>query len=233
MIFTAIPPVHGHFDDLDKGLDLLKGLYNLHFGWNLCPGSMGIWPDPYYIDRKSADKDSREFSEKYFKQRSLGNKVLFVRGAHEDHHWLKRRRERGVGFELIPNLVWLADGYKTILEEDLRVTGLGGVYSPQYYDKPERDKTRLRAYRRRQVERACSSGQTDILLIHEHPSTEGVSSIVFATRPQLIIYPSKDVDYHDENPFSKIDVMCCGIPRGHHPVVFEWKNKKITLKCLE
>ena len=154
--------------------------------------------------------------------------LLFVRGAHEDHFWLRRRREAGVGLELIPGLFWLADGYQTVLHENMRVTGLGGVYSPQYYDEEEGWKTKLRAYRRRQVEKACSSGQTDVLLIHEHPNAEGIQEIVFATRPQLIIYPSKDGQDHDD-PFQS-GVQCYGIPKGHDPIPFEWKGGKISVK---
>lgn len=228
MLFTAIPEVDGHFQQAVDAIDTLECDRGLSFQWNLCPGSMGIWPDPFYVDRHARKYAGMEFSERYLAQSQLHQNLLFVRGAHEDHFWLRRRREAGVGLELIPGLFWLADGYQTVLHENMRVTGLGGVYSPQYYDEEEGWKTKLRAYRRRQVEKACSSGQTDVLLIHEHPNAEGIQEIVFATRPQLIIYPSKDGQDHDD-PFQS-GVQCYGIPKGHDPIPFEWKGGKISVK---
>jgi hypothetical protein len=184
MRVLALPQVDGHLSKAEELMDA----YNP--AWSLCPGSMGIWPDPYYLDRKSRKLAGKEFSVRYVHQQPLKHRVLFVRGAHEDHFWLRRRKEIGAGLELLPNLTWLADGYKTVLHNELRVTGLGGVYSPRYYDSNEGFKTKLRAYRRRQVEKACSSGKTDILLIHESPHCPGIDQIVFATRPQLIIHHS-------------------------------------------
>jgi hypothetical protein len=230
MLFTVIPEVDGNFKQAADAIDRTECKEDLFFQWNLCPGSMGIWPDPFYIDRHARKYAGMEFSDLYLAQSQIPHNLLFVRGAHEDHFWLRRRREAGVGLELIPGLFWLADGYQTILHENMRVTGLGGVYSPQYYDEEEGWKTKLRAYRRRQVEKACSSGQTDVLLIHEHPKAVGIKEIVFATRPQLIIYPSKDGEYHDANPFKKEGIQCCGIPRGHDPVPFEWSEGKIRRK---
>ena len=97
-----------------------------------------------------------------------------------------------------------------------------------YYDEREGFKTKLRAYRRSQVEKACSSGPTDILLIHEHPSAEGIASIVFATRPQLIIYASKEGVGHTANPFNDLGVLCYGVSKGGLPLAFNWKEGKIN-----
>lgn len=219
MIFAAVPAVDGHFAEAEKSL------YGTGISWALCPGSMGIWPDPYYVSGKAKQWAGTDFSKRYLHQDSMKYPFLFVRGAHEDHFWLKRRREAGVGLELLPGLTWLVDGYKTCLQEDLRVTGLGGVYSPKYYDSKEGWKTKLRGYRRSQVEKACSSGPTDILLIHEHPTAEGISSIVFATRPKLIIYPAKDGYYHDEEV---LGVRAVGCVESTPYTLFEWKDSKIS-----
>ena len=114
--------------------------------------------------------------------------TLTVCGVHDDLRWLKQRQDM-CHLELLPNLNWLVNGHKTVIgwgEHNVRVTGLGKVYSKSTYNGRFSKKS-LRHYTRQEVEKGCSSGPTDILLLHEHVDEPGVRNLIFATRPKLIV----------------------------------------------
>jgi hypothetical protein len=100
--------------------------------------------------------------------------------------------------EILANVHYLANGYRTVIGEHgppCRVTGLGRAYSEATY-RGEYHKKSYRHYTRHDVERACSSGPTDLLVIYEHLDAEGLRNVIFATRPQLILtvrHPNRPV----------------------------------------
>ena len=74
------------------------------------------------------------------------------------------------------------------------------------------------------MERACSSGPTDLLIIHEHLDAPGIRNVVFATRPQLILtvaHPNRPI--HPE--IQGIPVISLG--RGATQLVL-WKNNQFN-----
>ena len=116
--------------------------------------------------------------------------TLSISGVHEDHKWLSARDN----MELVPNLFWLINGYKTTigdLKDSIRVTGLGKAFSDATYNY-KYNRRSFRHYSRKEVERACFSGPTDILLLYETPDSPGLDHLIFATRPKLICYTHKE-----------------------------------------
>jgi hypothetical protein len=122
--------------------------------------------------------------------------TVFVQGKHDDHRWLNFMYSRGQ-LEVMPNLNWLLNGYKTHIGNgaDVSLVGLGKVYSPIAYSG---EKRKPGTYTRGEVERACSQGPTDILITHEagkgaqigsHISVaEGINNICYAIRPKIHIH---------------------------------------------
>lgn len=166
--------------------------------WILCTGSFGVWPDPAKIDRATRQKGGeQDFAKLYIDDYNAPIQTLFVSGVHEDHQWLEARY-RNKNTEVIDNIYWLANGYKTHigdLNETVRVSGLGKAYSEKTY-KGEITKKSSRHYTKGELERGCTSGPTDILLLHSSPDNPGIRTLIFATRPKLIVhYSLKPIQY--------------------------------------
>jgi len=156
--------------------------------WALCVGSFGVWPDRHRIDRGSRNHAGKDFAERYLYDISVPIPTVFVAGVHEDHRFLKERQSWN-NTQMLQNLHWLANGFKTTIgwgDEQIRVTGLGKAYSKSTYEGNFHKKS-WRHYTRQEVERGCSSGPTDILMLHEHVDGGGIRNLIFATRPRLII----------------------------------------------
>jgi hypothetical protein len=99
--------------------------------------------------------------------------------------------------EVLSNVHWLAQGYRTTIGWDvpIRVTGLGRAYSEATYNE-QYSKRSYRHYTRHDIERACSSGPTDLLVLYEHLDSPGLRNVIFATRPKLILtveHPNRKV----------------------------------------
>jgi hypothetical protein len=122
------------------------------------------------------------------------------------------------------NVHWLAQGFRTNIGFELdqpscRVTGLGRAYSEPTY-KGLGGKRSHRHYTRRDIERACSSGPTDLLVIYEHLDAPGIRNVIYATRPKLIL----TVDHPNRKNYSRvqgIDVVQLGRFEGK---VVKWEN---------
>lgn len=158
--------------------------------WIVCSGDFGIWPDPDRRDRASRVHAGVEFASRYVGAEAAPIKipVLTVAGVHDDNRWLNHRQAVN-NTEILSNVHWLAQGYKTTIGFDgkpLRVSGLGRAYSEATYNG-QFSKRSHRHYTRRDVERACSSGPTDLLVVYEHLDAPGIRNVIFATRPQLIL----------------------------------------------
>lgn len=197
MIIFFAGDIHGRITQFyDKVLDLEKEL-GIRADWVLQTGSYGVWPDPIKMDRTTRRyTDQVDFHKYYYDGLAVPRPTLFVAGRHEDHRWLNLKRDRGE-MEILPNLHWLLNGFKTQI--GLSVVGLGKVYSPNtYHDRQLDARRRYGHYTRGEIEKACSQGPTDILLTHEAPKglqfdrhvseAEGIEKICFATRPQLLVH---------------------------------------------
>lgn len=156
----------------------------------LCTGSFGTWPDPAKVDRPTRKREGAgDFARYYIQGPENRLQTLYVSGVHEDHDWLKNRLHMG-NMEVLSNVHWLANGFKTIIgdhEEQLRITGFGKVYSEATFNGKVTSKSK-RHYTRSEFEKACSSGPTDILMLHEAPDNEWTRRLVFATRPKIIVH---------------------------------------------
>lgn len=209
MNLLVLGDIHGNIKSTYDKIDNFINLHNIEIDWVLQVGNFGVWPDPRRIDRATRrHKNQIDFFKYYLNSAPLPYQTLFVQGKHEDHKWLQFMYSRGQ-LEILPNLNWLLNGYKTQISngQTLSVVGLGKVYSPITY---RGDKVKSGTYTRNEVERACSQGPTDLLLTHEagkgaqignHRSeAEGINNICFAIRPKLHIHGhyNKTLIYHNQ-----------------------------------
>jgi hypothetical protein len=157
--------------------------------WAICAGDFGIFPDPACMDKASRKHAGTDFSYMYVgaDPRPINTPVLTIAGVHDDNRWLNQRKTAN-NTEILNNVHWLAQGYRTVIGWDvqLRVTGLGRAYSDATYGG-HLGKRSHRHYTRHDVEKACSSGPTDLLVLYEHLDAEGLRNIIYATRPKLIL----------------------------------------------
>lgn len=193
MIIFLAGGVYGRINEFYEKVADVENRFGVKAEYILQTGNFGCYPDPDNVDRGMRLHDGAgDFADLYLKQAPMPRPTIFTAGKHEDHRWLEDRLSRS-RMELIPNLVWLVNGYSTTLGFDdnrCRVLSLGKVYSPNTWKegrKPKKKKT-LAHYTRSEVEKACSGGLVDILLLHEHPQMEGIPNVISATRPKLIIY---------------------------------------------
>lgn len=186
--------------------------HNLPIDWLLCPGSFGVWPDPAKIDRPTRQREGAgDFARMYLQGPEIRLQTLFVSGVHEDHTWLKNRLETG-NMEVISNIHWLANGNRTVIggiDETLRVTGLGKVFSQTTFEGRYTAKSK-RHYTQTEFQRACSSGPTDVLLLHEAPGNEQSRKIIFATRPKIIIHSF----FKEQEPYLMLDTPVIAMAPG-------------------
>jgi hypothetical protein len=177
-------PVEGH---LNAFYDHLVNL-DVNIRWALCVGSFGIWPDKHHVDRGARKHAGQDFAATYYHDTPVPVPTVFIQGVHDDHRFLNLMQSRH-NTRLVQNLHWLGNGYKTTIgwgDLQIRVTGLGKVYSQSTYEGNFNKKS-WRHYTRQEVERGCSSGPTDILMLHEHIDCPGMRNLIFATRPRLIV----------------------------------------------
>ncbi len=159
--------------------------------WVVCTGDYGVWPDPHRMDRAARTHASLDFSKYYVGNiEGLPNIIptLTLAGVHDDNRWLNHRQASN-NVEILNNVHWLSQGYRTTIGWEgppMRVTGLGRAYSEASFSGG-RGKKAYRHYTRRETERACSSGPTDLLVLYEHVDAPGLRNVVYATRPRLIL----------------------------------------------
>lgn len=165
--------------------------------WIVCVGDYGIHPDPHFMDRAAKKHAGRDFAKMY-----VGALVvpvvptLTIAGVHDDQRFLNHRVAVG-NTEILTHVHYLHQGYRTQIgwESAVRVTGIGRAYSEATY-KEEPTKRSYRHYTRREIERACSSGPTDLFVCYEHLDAPGIKNAIYATRPKLILtvtHPNRKV----------------------------------------
>jgi hypothetical protein len=184
MNVTLAGPAEGHLKDL------FNEAKEQEANWIICAGDFGIFPDPARRDRASKKHVVSEFADRYSGviNEEIRIPVLTISGVHEDHQFLAHRKSVD-NTEILSNVHWLANGYRTVVGlhgPPMRVTGLGRAYSEATYHG-NYSKRSKRHYTRHDIERACSSGPTDLLVVYENLDAEGIRNMVFATRPQLIL----------------------------------------------
>lgn len=204
MELVIVGPIDGDIKSLYSNLNPAE------VSWVLSTGDLGVWPDPAKIDRATRRKSEvQDFAELYITGFQAPIPTLFVAGVHEDHRWLEQRKHVSEGMEVLGEVNWLMNGFKTIIGDasnTLRVTGLGKVYSESTFSGKFNRKS-YRHYTRRELEKGCASGPTDILLLHEEPSKEA-RTLIFATRPKLIIHAAKDF-----RQYKLLEVPTYGLPK--------------------
>lgn len=164
--------------------------------WMLCTGSFGTWPDKAKVDRGTRNSvGAGDFPSLYANGWDNKLQTVYISGVHEDHNWLKQR-QAAQNMEVLPNVHWLATGYRTNIgnwDENIRITGFGKTYSEQTFAGVQ-GKRSHRHYTRAEFEKACSSGPTDIILFHERPDNKITHQIIFATQPKLIVFSAKAIE---------------------------------------
>lgn len=191
--------------------------------WVVCAGDFGIFPDPQRMDRAARKHAGTDFAKRYVGTyaREIKIPVLTVAGVHDDNRWLNHRQSVD-NTEILSNVHWLAQGYRTVIGFDgppLRVTGMGRAYSESTYNG-EGGKRAHRHYTRRDVERACSSGPTDLLVLYEHLDAPGIRNIVYATRPKLIL----NVAHPNRQEYTEIQgTPVISLGRGSSRLI-QWKE---------
>lgn len=193
--------------------------------WIIHVGSFGIWPDPKRVDRPTRLKGlETDFHKYYLTSTPVPYKTLVLPGKHEDHRWLNNMFRRQY-LELIPNLHHLVSGHIKVLAneiEQLRVLGLGKVYSPKSYNG-ENDKRKSTChYTRQEVEKACSRGPIDIFVSTEAghgckfgsivSQAEGINNIIWAGRPRFTVHGHYNHSSHYYN--QKTDTWNWSLRRG-------------------
>lgn len=178
-------PVEGHLEAFHK-----KAWNEHQPHWIVCAGDYGVHPDPHAADRAARRYAGMDFSKMY-----VGaimppvTQTLIIAGAHDDQRWLARRVAAD-NTEILSNVHYLHQGYRTTIgwqePKGVRVTGLGKVYSEATY-QGNPGKRSYRHYTRNEVERACSSGPTELFVCYEYLDAPGIRNIIYATRPKLIL----------------------------------------------
>lgn len=201
----------------------------IYASWIISPGSFGIWPDSQYVDSATRKNGNvGDFHRLYYERWAAPRNTLFISGAHEDHYWLQRRWKSGDN-QLLGNLWYLANGYKTTIGPS--ISGLGKVYSPKTYNSNIKS---IKHYNKKEVERLCSAGPTDILLTHQAPkdelfgqktsNSEGIKTLLYAIRPSMLIHSG----YNVSKKYKSLEIPCFSLQKMEILILeYDYDTKKI------
>jgi len=183
------------------------------------------------MDRAAKKHAGRDFSRMYVGADTSYSEfqTLIISGTHDDNEWLKRMHEVGNTVILGEHVHWLAQGFKTTIgwELPIRVTGLGKAYSESTYSGQFGSRS-SRHYTRAEVERACSSGPTDLLVIYEHLDAPGIKNVIYATRPKLIL----NITHPNRKKYTEIQqTPVIQLGRGETRLV-EWDEQLFKFNVL-
>lgn len=213
-------PIEGHLDEFYAKISPMEP------HWVVCAGDYGIWPDPVRMDRGSRRYAGRDFSRHYVgaMDTPIVIPTLTVAGVHDDNRWLAHRKSVD-NTEILANVHWLANGYRTTIgfESAVRVTGMGRAHSEQTYAGEIGPKSH-RHYTRRDIERGCSSGPTELLVIYESLDAPGIRNLIYATRPKLVV----SVLHTNQPAYEEIQgVPIVQLQRGATKLV-TWENNRFN-----
>lgn len=214
-------PIEGRLSYL---FDIAKQ-FEVH--WIVAAGDFGIWPDPMKMDRASRRFAKKEFALRYVgaDPRPINIPALTISGVHDDNRFLQHRQTAN-NTEILDNVSWLAQGYRTTIGFEgpaCRVTGFGRAYSEATYNG-QFGKRSHRHYTRRDVERACSSGPTDLLIVYDYLDAPGIRNVIFATRPKLIL----NVKHPNRKVYSQVQgIKVITLDRFETDIVY-WENNEFN-----
>jgi hypothetical protein len=227
MILFLAGSIFGQIDDFFKQVKEIEEELSVKADTILQNGNMGIYPDINNIDRNMRNHSGPgDFSKYYHEQTPMPRPTIFIPGKSEDHRWMELMLSKG-RTELLPGLTWLVNGYSANIgfgEDECTILSLGKLFSPNtFYGARGHKKKKLSHFTRGEVERACSVGPVDIFLSHEPPTTKGVDSVIYATRPKLIV--------HSMCSYSqKKEISTPTISLGHGDIMpIEWKNGDFSM----
>src|SRR3989338_2486074 len=170
MIVGVLGDIHGDFSTVS---DIMKANSNIKY-W-LCTGDV-------------ADKNLDYFSPPL--------QLYWINGNHED---FEKINQIDRGLLKIPNLFHIPNA-KAIKINGISILGLGGNYSPKYYDVERKNlpKGRERHYTKNEVEKCTHIHNIDILITHEAPSPhlkfgkdvgrKEITRIIEKTNPKFHIF---------------------------------------------
>ena len=197
MILCLTGAIDGHIDPFYNKLFALESQHKVQTDWVLCVGSFGVWPDPTTVDRQTREhKGFGDFAHYYVNQKPVPRPTLFVAGPHEDHNWMQWRASNQ-RMELLPNLSWLMNGYRTTIgttKDQLTIVGLGKTYSPKYYNM----ESSANHYTKRDIQKSNTNGKATMILSHEAPKglkfnnivseSWGISTMIKWHNPKLFVH---------------------------------------------
>lgn len=237
MILFLAGEIHGKIFDFYKKIEKIEKEIGRVCDWVLQTGDFGIFPNNSRLDKQTRLRGIPDFELIYSDKRIIPKQTLFISGKHEDHQWLEMKLHKGE-LEILQNLNWLVNGNRTHIgdnDNQISVCGLGKVFSPNSYSGDQLDKKTKSHYSRKEVERACSQGPTDILITYQagHGEkignfisvSEGINKICYALRPKLHIHSgyNKSVEY-----MSKLQIPTISLA-NNEIVALEWDSNKFKL----
>jgi len=237
MILFLAGEIHGQIFNFYERIKQIEKDIKRPCDWILQTGNFGVFPSNLRLDKQTRLRGTPDFELIYSEKREIPKQTLFISGKHEDHQWLEMKMQRGE-LEILQNLNWLVNGNRTHIgdnENQISVCGLGKVFSPNSYSGDELDKKSRSHYTRKEVERACSQGPTDILITHQagHGEkidnfisvSEGINKICYALRPKLHIHSgyNKSLNYT-----SKLQIPTISLA-NNEIAVLEWNSNQFNL----
>ena len=172
MFICAAGDTHGAIDKMYDDVLAFEGALGARFEWVLHVGDFGIWPDPNRVDAATRRHGGAgDFPKWLAEGRGVPRKTLFIKGNHEDFHWLDSQP----GLEVLPGLFYLRNGHTVDVGEApdrVRVGGVGGCFGPSDFERASKQLQGYakRHYTRDEIEMLCNATTVDILLTHDAPA---------------------------------------------------------------
>ena len=175
-IFAIVSDVHGHMDEMIKLVDSSSESHRIELDFVLQVGDFEPHRNEEDLRTMAAPQRYKNLGDfpKYHKaKKAFPWPIYFIGGNHEPYGFLDENTE---GFKLVKNCTYLGTSFTGEIN-GLRICGLSGVYSPNYFSQPRPslhsiDTTPNKAFsyfRESDVESLLLEREIDILLIHEWP----------------------------------------------------------------
>jgi hypothetical protein len=186
MLVCAAGDCHGKLSALYDGVQRLECEVGQEVDLVLQVGDLGVWPDPKCLDVATrAHGGAGEFQDWYLAARPVPRKTIFIAGNHEDFRFLQTHP----GQELLPGLTFLPWGETIEIAGEtrsLKIGGIGGCFSPSFFDRPQLAGRRRRHYLKRELVQLehKAAGVLDVLLLHDAPAGRVIAMNNLNHRPR-------------------------------------------------